>query len=373
MKKQVRIVFGILIIILVCFFAKRGLLDFSVKNEISSEDLEQYSKYYYFNQLTDNQKKIYVAMDKKIQNLEHIIKLGTDDEVIKDAEKALNAIYNDREDYYFLENRYSVINTNLVLANVHSIKLSYTVEDMAEKEKLDKRLEEATDKFLKDLITQDMTEFEKELAIHDKLVKQVKYFKHEKIEDIPAIKHTLYGALVEKEAVCDGITRAFKHLLKQVGIESMMVTGTLDNVAHAWNIVKIEDKYYYVDATSDSVELENKKTVVHKYFNITEDALTKTHNLDETFKLPKCTDTKYNYYIYNDYFVKYGDSLRGKLGRIMYYQENSDILEFEVDESYDSQEVVDMLYMLDFNNWNSSNITSVKYHSMENVYVFNQK
>lgn len=373
MKKLFKIISLISIIILACFFVKRGLLDFSAKKEIMPEENAYYSKYYYYNILTEEQKKVYIAIDKSIQNLETEIKLGIDDGLVKDAEIALNAIYNDREDYYFLENRYSIINTNLVLANVHSIKLSYTVEDMTEKEKLDKRLEEATDKFLKDLITQDMTEFEKELAIHDKLVKQVKYFKHEKIEDIPAIKHTLYGALVEKEAVCDGITRAFKHLLKQVGIESMMVTGTLDNVAHAWNIVKIEDKYYYVDATSDSVELENKKTVVHKYFNITEDALTKTHNLDETFKLPKCTDTKCNYYIYNDYFVKYGDSLRGKLGRIMYYQENSDILEFEVDESYDSQEVVDMLYMLDFNNWNSLNIANIKYHSMENVYVFNQK
>jgi len=76
---------------------------------------------------------------------------------------------------------------------------------------------------------------------------------------------TPYGALVKKEAVCEGYARAFKTVLDKVGINSILVQGTHQNegsaaVPHMWNYVEIEKEtlarnsekvWYAVDCTMD--------------------------------------------------------------------------------------------------------------------------
>ena len=51
------------------------------------------------------------------------------------------------------------------------------------------------------------------------------------------------------EAVCEGYARAYKMLLETAGIESYCVCDDLPAGGHAWNIVKVEGKYYQCDAT----------------------------------------------------------------------------------------------------------------------------
>ena len=76
---------------------------------------------------------------------------------------------------------------------------------------------------------------------------------------------TPYGALVKKEAVCEGYARAFKTVLDKIGINSILVQGTHQSegsaaVPHMWNYVEIEKEtltrssekvWYAVDATLD--------------------------------------------------------------------------------------------------------------------------
>lgn len=65
----------------------------------------------------------------------------------------------------------------------------------------------------------------------------------------------IYGAIVEKKAVCDGIADAYKYICNQCNLECMIVDGYINDITqelyHAWNIVKIEDRWYLVDATWD--------------------------------------------------------------------------------------------------------------------------
>ncbi len=76
---------------------------------------------------------------------------------------------------------------------------------------------------------------------------------------------TPYGALVKKQAVCEGYARAFKTILDKVGINNILVQGTHQSdgaaaVPHMWNYVQIEKEtlarssekvWYAVDATLD--------------------------------------------------------------------------------------------------------------------------
>ena len=62
---------------------------------------------------------------------------------------------------------------------------------------------------------------------------------------------TAYEALCLEKAVCAGIAKAVTYLLDKVNIPCKTVSGLNDGVSHAWNVVKLGNSWYYMDATSD--------------------------------------------------------------------------------------------------------------------------
>lgn len=58
---------------------------------------------------------------------------------------------------------------------------------------------------------------------------------------------TAYAALVNGSAACYGYARALACLLKRVGIPAMAVTGTKNGEPHAWNVVWLDGKCYYLE------------------------------------------------------------------------------------------------------------------------------
>lgn len=60
-----------------------------------------------------------------------------------------------------------------------------------------------------------------------------------------------YGALVNKKSVCEGYAKAFKLLCDRSGIPCVIIGGVSNGENHMWNYVKLDGKYYLVDATFD--------------------------------------------------------------------------------------------------------------------------
>ena len=58
-----------------------------------------------------------------------------------------------------------------------------------------------------------------------------------------------YGMLLEDKAVCDGYSWLYNVIMNECGVECYRVTSK-ENL-HAWNMVKIGDKFYHVDVTWD--------------------------------------------------------------------------------------------------------------------------
>ena len=148
-------------------------------------------------------------------------------------------------------------------------------------------------------ITDDMSQFEIELYLHDYLVSHVTY-------DLDAPHaHDAYGALVEGRAVCEGYARAFQYLLQQAGIPSYVVTGQSKGEDHAWNLVKIDGEYYYVDVTWDDQDNDNK---YYSYFNVTTETLCEDHTIaQQIYTLPNCTATAANYFTVKGGKIESGD------------------------------------------------------------------
>ena len=88
-------------------------------------------------------------------------------------------------------------------------------------------------------------------VIYDYIIENTKYVERKgKDQDV-------IGALLEHETVCAGYARAYQLLMNQVGVPCSYIVGDskieTENSpgyeGHAWNMVKINDDYYYCDPT----------------------------------------------------------------------------------------------------------------------------
>ena len=158
---------------------------------------------------------------------------------------------------------------------------------------------EITDK----LIKADMTDYEKIKAVHDYVIDNTRYDieasdKFLNGEDSDANSFMAYGVFINQKAVCQGYAEAVQILLSLAGIESDLVIGdsrpdpeedTL--VPHMWNLVKLDNEYYMLDATWDD-PVGPKDIISYEFFLIDSETLSKTHIWAQD-EYPVC-DIKFN-------------------------------------------------------------------------------
>jgi len=161
------------------------------------------------------------------------------------------------------------------------------------------------------VIRPEMTDLEKELALHDYIVLNTVYdYENFLLDSIPDESHNPYGVLINKVAVCDGFARTMHILLNMVGIESEFVLGEADGekgwYGHAWNIVKIDGEYYHLDATFNNIDKDNNKikndSITHTYFNLSDSQISLDHHWEKSV-YPSCNSD-------SDYFIQISE-LRG--------------------------------------------------------------
>lgn len=156
---------------------------------------------------------------------------------------------------------------------------------------------------IKDLVIKDgMSDYEKELALHDYIVKNYQYdtdaANQEPISDDAA---GITGFITTHKGVCEAYSYTFKALCSICGIECHVVTGDLDGVSHAWNVICLDGENYHIDVTSDDPLPDMPQHCFYTYFNLTDAEIAKTHTLDN--KWYECTADKYNYFKYNGLIV----------------------------------------------------------------------
>ncbi len=117
------------------------------------------------------------------------------------------------------------------------------------------QMKAATEKLVRDLKTSKLSDMQKALILHDRLAVKCEYDESVYTGTETYKVYTSYGALVEGLAVCDGYTKAYSHLLNQLGISNKRCSS--EEMNHAWNIVYINEKAYHVDVTWDDPSFAN--------------------------------------------------------------------------------------------------------------------
>ncbi len=92
--------------------------------------------------------------------------------------------------------------------------------------------------------------YDKISAIYEAICSNVTYKSGE--VDADSAMHSAYAALVNVQATSQGIANLFHRFAMESGIEARIVAGELNSKSHVWNIVKLGDTYYNVDAALDA-------------------------------------------------------------------------------------------------------------------------
>ena len=143
-------------------------------------------------------------------------------------------------------------------------------------------------------VTGDMTDFQKELVLHDALVDLGEYDETVYGPDTPQGRPdntNPYGMLVEGYGICLGYATSFQLLMDLAGVECITVVGASSGSTsdHAWNMVRLEGEWYCVDPTWndpavwEAVPEPDWDWCHHRYFNVTSDYMRWTdHQWDYT-------------------------------------------------------------------------------------------
>lgn len=391
MKKVLKILFICVFAILVVFFFRKNNIkienlttsfdslinksDFTYTKDFKVNKLQIANSDYYYNKLTDSQKIIYSSIAKGVNKYEKNISVKNyivkdNDTSYNDVSAAMEAFFTDHPEVFYLNYNYQLNNVQSAISSKLEIQVTYT--DVAYK--INEQINELDDK-IKEMTSDisSLNDFEKELAVHDKLGKLSSYYTTSS-DDIPQICHTSYGAIISKSAVCDGFTKAMQLLLDRVKIESIFVSGVTDNKAHAWNLVKINNNWYHMDLTSDKLVKQTDGTtpnLIHSYFNITDDQIQQTHKINNKERIPEATATQYNYYIYTNNYIYGSNDFETKLKEIVNFQNNNSILEFATDNITDvPTKMTKIFYNINFNNLaQKTGSISVNYYNVLNSYI----
>lgn len=158
----------------------------------------------------------------------------------------------------------------------------------------DKKTLELASDILKEIIKDGMTDYEKEVAVYEWIIKNVKFSDTATValpgtqgrQDCP------YGVLQSKNAVCVGFATTFRLFMQMLGIECKIVHDI--ELSHSWDLVKLDGEWYHVDCTFDA----GSPGTYYKSLNVGDAAFRSGHSWDASI-YPAATGTKYNYVVQN--------------------------------------------------------------------------
>ena len=142
------------------------------------------------------------------------------------------------------------------------LTITYTISFFTTKEQ-ENEMDEKVDEIIKSLKLSGKTDYQKVKSIYDYLCENVVYdmFSYSVAMTTQGrmhnpVGHSAYGALCNGTAVCQGYAAAFYRLALEAGIDGRVIFGESSGGGHAWNIVKLDGKYYLLDSTWDAGQSE---------------------------------------------------------------------------------------------------------------------
>lgn len=140
--------------------------------------------------------------------------------------------------------------------NTHYVTLSNLTPTYNNTAAQEVQLEQKLDQVMASLNLNGKSDYEKVKIIYEYICKNVKYSDEVLSSgadplnppDELRVYYSAYGGLVLGSTTCQGFASLTYRMMLKAGIDCRLICGG----SHGWNIVRLDGKYYYLDATADS-------------------------------------------------------------------------------------------------------------------------
>lgn len=261
---------------------------------------------YYFKQLTEEEQRVYRELLKGIRarEKEFYLTISDDDSI----DRSYHAVLKDHPEIFWVHNREKIYKTTYSDSDYCVFTPGYTYTD-SEIDEIQTAMEQSFQE-VRALTPEDAGDYEKVRIVYTYVIDHTQYQTGEDDQSIA-------GVFWKKSAVCAGYAGAVQYLLERLDIPCIYVDGSTkgSTEGHAWDIVKIGQEYYYVDATNgdqpdflngDAAQLEEHKTIIYDYLCPFPEEYEKTYTPSEELTVPACTAKDLDFYVLNQgYFEDY--------------------------------------------------------------------
>lgn len=254
---------------------------------------------YYFKQLNEEEQRVYRELLKGIRAREKdfYLTLSQDDSI----DKCYHAVLKDHPEIFWVHNHEKIYKTTYSDSDYCTFTPGYIYTE-SEISEIQNAMEAGFQE-VSSLIPADASDYEKVRIVYTYVIDNTQYQASDDDQSIA-------GVFWKKEAVCAGYAGAVQYLLERIGVPCIYVDGSTkgSTEGHAWNIVKLDGEYYYVDATNgdqpdflngNAAQLEEHKTIIYDYLCPFPEEYEKKYIRSEELTVPDCTAQDMNFYVLN--------------------------------------------------------------------------
>lgn len=254
---------------------------------------------YYFRQLTEEEQRVYreILTGLRSRDEQFYLTISDDDSI----DRTYHAVLKDHPEIFWVHNREKIYKTTYSGKDYCMFTPGYSYSE-SETEEIKAAMETSFQE-VSSLIPDETSDYEKVRIVYTYVIDNTQY-------KTGADDQSIAGVFWKKSAVCAGYAGAVQYLLERLGIPCIYVDGSTEESTegHAWDIVKIGESYYYVDATNgdqpdflngDAAQLEEHKTTIYDYLCPFPEEYEKTYKASKELTVPKCTAKDLNFYVLN--------------------------------------------------------------------------
>lgn len=250
-----------------------------------------------FSNLSENEQKAYLRLVNEIETMPEMLDESDNtltvsmegNQITKDElSRIYYAISQDHPEFFWIGNyNYTYLPDD---NQVQQIVLASTMSK-AEIIENQQKLENWTKEVLSGLPGGD---YSNAIYLHDYIIDHTSY-------NINAPNNQNLLSVIDGQSVCAGYAKAYQYLLNKAGLFATTVIGTVENgQAHAWNLIKLNGEYGWVDITWDDPNYDNENFAYtsYLYFGQSSDDISKTHTLDAAYDYYQdFTEPGWNYFV----------------------------------------------------------------------------
>lgn len=317
---------------------------------------------YYYEQLSKDEKEIYESIYDCVINHDEKTEVGSSD--METISNITSYVLYDHPEIFYL-NYFEL--QNQVKVCYYIPKYSYTKEETSS---LKSQIETVRDNFISSL-DQNSSDYDKLKEIYNFVINKCTY-----VENAKDNQH-LTSSLLYGDTVCSGYVKAVQYLCQAVDIKCSYIVGkALDDsqdINHAWNLIYLDNDYYYLDATWGDYVDQNDSFAMYAYFMFDSNDMLKLYQ-----PISKYHDTKSGEYCYFNHEGLYNNSynLNELKKQVSLYRNNNiEWMEFKFDDaSYQSAKnrLINQQEMFDLYSSYTTGSYSVQYLYLDtlNVLIF---